>query len=145
MLVPFPIALLIATMVCDLIFASTGNNFWADAALWSLIAALVMAALAAVAGLTDFLGNPQIRALNDAWYHMIGNIVAVLLSLVSLVVRLSQGSAEAVLPWGLVLSVVVFLLILFTGWKGGELVYHHRVGVNLEQGPSEHTPAQSAR
>ena len=144
MLVPFPIALLIATLACDLIFASTGNAFWADAALWSLVAALVMAALAALAGLTDFLGNAQIRALTDAWHHMIGNIVAVLLALASLAIRLSQGSAEAVLPWGLILSVVVVLLLLYTGWKGGELVYRHRVGVTPEQPTGERTRSTSS-
>src|SRR5437867_2991262 len=34
-----------------------------------LRAGLIMAALAAVAGLIDFLGDAQIRALNDAWWH----------------------------------------------------------------------------
>ncbi|WP_139015871.1 DUF2231 domain-containing protein [Ensifer aridi] len=42
-----------------------------------------MAAAAAVAGLTDFLGNARIRAISNAWKHMIGNIVAVLLALIT--------------------------------------------------------------
>jgi uncharacterized membrane protein len=40
-----------------------------------------MAALAALAGLTDFLNDTRIRDLSAAWHHMIGNVVAVLLSL----------------------------------------------------------------
>lgn len=35
----------------------------------------------------------------------------------------------AVIPTGLVLSFVVVLILLFTGWKGWEMVYRHRVGV----------------
>jgi len=37
---------------------------------------LIMAALAAVAGLTDFLGDQRIRDLSAAWHHMIGNVIA---------------------------------------------------------------------
>jgi uncharacterized membrane protein len=39
-----------------------------------------MATLAALAGLTDVIGDPQIRGLNDAWLHAGGNVVAVLIS-----------------------------------------------------------------
>src|SRR5690242_6368871 len=81
MLIPFPIAFLVATFVCDLVVWITGNPAWATATLYLLGAALVMAALAALAGLTDFLGDQRIRGLGEAWHHLIGNVVAVLLSL----------------------------------------------------------------
>src|SRR3954451_3035280 len=71
MLIPFPIAFLVATFVCDLIFWRTGNPAWATASLYLIGAALVMAALAAVAGLTDFLGDDRIRDISVAWHHMI--------------------------------------------------------------------------
>src|SRR5881275_2847582 len=69
MLIPFPIAFFVATFVCDLVFWATGNASWADATLWLLGAGLIMAALAAVAGLTDFLGERQIREISTAWWH----------------------------------------------------------------------------
>src|SRR3712207_9188434 len=72
MLIPFPIAFLVATFVCDLIFWRTGNGAWATATLWLLGAALLMAALAAAAGLTDFLGDGRIRDIGAAWHHKIG-------------------------------------------------------------------------
>jgi uncharacterized membrane protein len=81
MLIPFPIAFLVATLACDVAFWWTRSPAWSTAALWLLGAALVMAALAAAAGLTDFLGDRRIRDLSAAWHHMIGNVVAVLLSL----------------------------------------------------------------
>ena len=58
MLIPFPVAFLVATLVCDLLFWNTGNSAWSTASLYLLGAALVMAALAAVAGLTDFRSIP---------------------------------------------------------------------------------------
>ena len=131
MLVPFPIVLLVATFVSDLVFWSTGNLFWADTSFWLLAAGLVMGAVAAVAGFTDFFGNAHIRALGDAWQHMIGNLAVVVLSLVSFLIRWGDPAA-GVMPWGLVLSTAVVLILLFTGWKGGSLVYHHRVGMQPE-------------
>ena len=81
MLIPFPVAFLVATLVCDLLFWNTGNAAWSTASLYLLGAALIMAGLAALAGLTDFLGDARIRSLSAAWHHMLGNIVVVLLSL----------------------------------------------------------------
>ncbi|MBB2688339.1 UNVERIFIED_ORG: putative membrane protein [Rhizobium etli] len=90
-----------------------------------------MAALAALAGLTDFLGDARIRALRDAWLHMIGNVVVVLIEAVSLWRRLVQGP-DFIVPTGLVLSLLAVALLLFNGWKGWEMVYRHRVGVSEE-------------
>jgi uncharacterized membrane protein len=129
MLIPFPVAFLVGAFVTDLTFWSTGTAFWAQASMWLLGAALVMAALAAVAGLTDFMGDTRIRALSDAWHHMIGNVIAVVLALINFGLRYMQGAETAIRPWGLVLSAVVVGILLFTGWKGWEMVYRHRVGI----------------
>ncbi len=128
MLIPFPIAFLVATFVCDLAFWRSGNPAWATASLYLLGAALTVAALAAVAGLTDFLGDQRIRDLSAAWHHMLGNVVAVLLSLWNWYRRYEAGDT-AVLPTGLLISFIVVLILLYTGWRGWEMVYRHRVAV----------------
>jgi uncharacterized membrane protein len=129
MLIPFPIAFFVGTFLCDLVFWSNGDEFWFRATLWLLLAGLVMAALAAVAGLVDLFGDTRIRNLNDAWLHAGGNVVVVLIELYNLYTRYA-GGPPAVLPVGLVLSLIVVLILLFTGWKGWEMVYRHRVGVS---------------
>jgi uncharacterized membrane protein len=127
MLIPFPVAFFVATLVCDVVFWRNGNGTVATAAIWLLGAGLVMAALAAVAGLTDVLGEERIRSLNDAWWH--------------------AGTA-AIVPKGLVLSLIAVAGLLFTGWKGWEMVYRHRVGVADEIGvageTASHTPRRAA-
>ncbi|MFL4975474.1 MAG: DUF2231 domain-containing protein [Microvirga sp.] len=129
MLIPFPVAFLVATLVSDLIFLRTGNPGWATASLWLLGAALVMAALAAVAGLTDFLGDERIRDLSAAWHHMIGNVIAVVLALINWYRR--YAATEPGIPsGGVVLSLLVVLILLYTGWRGWEMVYKHRVAVS---------------
>jgi len=129
MLIPFPVAFLVATLVSDLIFLRTGDPGWATASFWLLGAALVMAALAAVAGLIDFLGDERIRDLSAAWHHMIGNVIAVVLALINWYRR--YAATEPGIPsGGVVLSLLVVLILLYTGWRGWEMVYKHRVAVS---------------
>lgn len=129
MLVPFPIAFFIGALLADLAYWKTADAFWATAAVWLLAAGLVGAALAAVAGLTDFLGDRRIRAIGDAWLHMLGNVTAVVVELINLVLRWGHPAGALPSP-GTYLSALAVLLLAFTGWKGGNLVFRHRVGVH---------------
>jgi uncharacterized membrane protein len=130
MLIPFPVAFLATALVTDIAFWSTGTPIWATASMWLLGAGVVMALVAALAGFTDFLGDQRIRNLNDAWLHMIGNLVAVVLALINWYMRYKSGAAAGVLPWGIWISLATVLLLLFNGWKGWEMVYRHHVGVS---------------
>jgi uncharacterized membrane protein len=127
-LITLPIGLFIGTFLCDFVYWWTNNAAFATAGIGILGAGLVGAALAAVAGLTDFLGDGRIRAISDAWHHAIGNVILVLIQLFSFYWRYRYG-ASAVVPVGLVLSLVAVGIMVFTGWKGGELVFRHRVAV----------------
>lgn len=127
-LITLPIGLFIGTFLCDLVYWWTNNAAFATAGIWILGAGLVGAALAAVAGLIDFLGDGRIRAISDAWQHAIGNVILVLIQLFSFYWRYRYGPT-AVVPVGLVLSLVAVGIMVFTGWKGGELVFRHRVAV----------------
>jgi len=134
-LVPFPIAFFIGAFLADLAFLKLGETLWADAAFWLIAAGLVGAVLAALAGFTDFLGDRRIRAISDAWLHMLGNVTVVVIEIVNLFVRLDDHSAAVASP-GVYLSGAAFLILGFTGWKGGELVFRHRVGVADSSGPA---------
>jgi uncharacterized membrane protein len=48
-----------------------------------------------------------------------GNLLVVLIELYNWYSRYQHG-ADAVLPTGLILSLIVVLILLFTGWKGWE-------------------------
>ena len=130
-LIMLPIGLFVATFLFDVICWRTGNDAFATGALWLLGAGLVGAALAAVAGLIDFFGDARIRQISDAWQHAIGNVILVLVQLVSFYWRYRNGPS-GVVPMGLSLSFIAVLIMLFTGWKGGELVFRHRVAVYNE-------------
>ena len=145
MLIPFPVAFFVATLVCDIMFWRNGNATVATAATWLLGAGIVMALLAAVVGLIDVLGESRIFNLNDAWWHAGGNVLIVLVELYNWYARYSEGTA-AIVPKGLILSLIAVGGLLFTGWKGWEMVYRHRVGVADETAgeTAAHTPRRAA-
>jgi uncharacterized membrane protein len=127
-LITLPIGFFVATFLFDLVFWQTGNAAFATGATWLLGAGLVGAVLAAITGVIDFTGDGRIRQLSDAWQHAIGNVILVLVQLFSFYQRYRYGAA-AVVPMGLVLSLIAVGIMLFTGWKGGEMVFRHRVAV----------------
>jgi uncharacterized membrane protein len=125
MLVPFPIVCFILALVCDVLF-TRGHAELATASKWLLGIGLVMAALAAVAGLTDFFGEKRIQG-SDAIKHMLANVTAVVLEIINFFLRLNNDAAIGKI--GVYLSIVVVLILLYSGWKGGDLVFKHGMGV----------------
>jgi uncharacterized membrane protein len=128
MLVPFPIACFVGAFLTDLTYWRTADMMWANFSIWLITAGLVTGVLAAAAGLTDFFGSRQIRSVRSAWYHGGGNGLALILSLFNAFVH-SRDAYTSVVSTGLILSGLVVLILLFTGWLGGALVFRHRVGV----------------
>jgi uncharacterized membrane protein len=143
MLVPFPFGFLVGALLSDLAYWWLRDPFWARASFWLIAAGVVGGLLAALFGLTDFLTIRRARHM-AGWVHMTGNLLAVLLSLASLVIRLGNREA-AVLPLGLGLSLVVGVILLITGWMGGELAYRYKVGVIGTERPGEEPTAAGSR
>ena len=126
MLVTFPIAFFVGALGTDLAFVVDGSPGWAEASKWLLGAGIVGALLAALAGFADFFGNSRIRQFRAGWLHMFANLTVVVVELVNFLMRLKDvGSAAST---GLMLSVAAALILLFSGWQGGELVFRHGVG-----------------
>jgi uncharacterized membrane protein len=126
MLIPFPIVCFIGALVTDIVFLSNSDAGWATASKYLLGIGIVMALLAALAGLTDFFGDKRIQG-SDAIKHMLANVTAVVLEIVNFFVRLNNN--DAIGGIGIILSVIVVLILLYSGWKGGDLVFKHGIGV----------------
>jgi uncharacterized membrane protein len=59
---------------------------------------------------------------------MIANVTAVVLEVVNLILRLRDPTF--IDSTGVYISGLVVLILLYSGWKGGNLVYRHGVGVH---------------
>ena len=128
MLIPFPISFLVGALVTDLVYWSTDSSFWAQASFWLIAAGLATGLLAAIFGLTDFLTIKRVREHSAGWIHFLGNATVLVLALINLLLRWADPAA-AIVPGGLVLSAIIGLILIVTGWYGGELSYRHKVGI----------------
>jgi uncharacterized membrane protein len=125
--VPISIACFAGAFVTDLVCWQTAAVMWESFSDWLITAGLIMAGFAIIAFVIDFIGGKHIRALS--WPYAVGYPLAVLLSLINAFVH-SRDSYTAVVPTGLMLSALVVVILLFTGWVRWVLISRRRVGVS---------------
>jgi uncharacterized membrane protein len=128
MIVPLAIGFYFGVFGADLVYAHTADLFWARMAFWLLAAGFVMSSLASLGGSIDFIGDPAIRQIGAAWWHFGGNALVGLVSATDLYLRYVDG-AETGSHNFLWMSALVAVLLIFTGWMGGQMVFKYRVGV----------------
>lgn len=127
MLIPFPIALWIFSLVSDLIYVfGFGGAIWKDMALYTMIGGIVGALAAAVPGYIDYGTVTDPSTVRIAKWHMIINLSLVLLFSADAWLRFFT-SPQAITP--VVLSFLGVSALGVSGWLGGELVYLRGVGV----------------
>jgi uncharacterized membrane protein len=127
LVVPLPIGAFVGAFLCDLAFARTQDAFWARGGRVLTGAGIVTGLLAGSLGALDFTGRSQVRSHRAAWAHAGGNLTVLALSGVSELVRTRQP--RTVPPPAMALSAISALILLGTGWLGGELAYRERIGV----------------
>jgi uncharacterized membrane protein len=133
MLIPFPIALWVFSLIADLVYLWRGNPVWRDwIAFYALLAGIIGAVAAAIFGIIDWLSIKDREVKKIANWHARLNVIALLIFAASFYLRTTGGSrivgGSYTIP--LVLSVVGVILISISGYLGGELVFKHGVAVN---------------
>jgi len=128
MLIPFPIAALAGALLVDLAYLGTGDAFWARMSMWLLGTGVIMGALAGLVGYMDFSKIPRARQQRVGWAHAVGNSMVIVLALINWALRLNDPIGGLV-PWGVALSTICVIGLMFTGWFGGELVYRYHIGM----------------
>jgi uncharacterized membrane protein len=123
---------------------SCRSGTFATVAFFNIAVGIVGGLLAAIFGVIDWLAIPSdTRAKRLGLWHGVGNVVIVLLFIVSWWMRLpDQTYAPNLLPF--ILGLVGVLLALVTAWLGGELVYRLRVAVDDDAGLDASTHARAS-
>jgi uncharacterized membrane protein len=132
-LVPLPIGLWIFSLISDLIYKfGFGGAVWNDVAFYTIAGGIVGALVAALPGFVDLLGltNPKTKSI--AIWHMFINLLAVAVYCVNFWLRMHRTPGDT-LP--IALSVGGIVLIVISGWLGGEMVYVR--GVAVKQPPDQ--------
>ncbi len=128
MLVPIPLVCFGATLITDIVYWRTAAMLWADMSAWLLLAGLIVSMLAAPVGMIDWFRDPRARTLRAGWIHGLGNLTALLLAIFDCLIH-TRDAYTSVVPSGLILSALVVVILLVTGWHGWALVHRDGVGV----------------
>ena len=131
MTVHFPIALVFVTLAIDLAYWWTGDAFWARAGVWSSGAAFGFGVAAALVGTAELLAVPGIRVRVASWNHAVAAMTLLAVAAANWGLRVTVP--DAVLPHGLMLSVLASVITGFAGWHGGKLVFDHGVGLVISE------------
>ena len=135
MIIPFPIALWVFSLIADLIYLWGGNPLWRDyIAFYTLLGGIIGGAAAAVPGVIDWLSLKDREVVKIANWHARLNVIALLIFAASFYLRTMIGaglvSGNYTIPVGL--SVLGVILIAISGWLGGEMVFKHGVAVDQQ-------------
>ena len=138
MLVVFPLGLLATAVIFDLIYLVGGSPTMAVVSYWMIAAGVIGGLLSAPFGWIDWFGIPRgTRAKSIGLWHGVGNIVVLVLFVVSWFVRNELPEQPHALAF--ILSFIGAGIALFTGWLGGELV--DRLGIGVEKGAHPNAPS----
>ena len=132
-LVTVPIGSWIAAIIFDIVaLLVTDQSAFAVGARTLIAIGIVGALVAAVVGFIDLTGiQTGTRARRIALRHMIANLTAVVVFVISFLIRTSAGNNFSVT--GFVVAIIGIAIIAFSGFLGGELVYRYGVRVADEE------------
>jgi uncharacterized membrane protein len=141
MVIVFPLGLLATAVVFDMIRAGTHQTIWSVTAYFMIGAGVISGLVAALFGLIDFLAVPErTRAKAYGLWHGLGNVAVLILFAASWWLRQSNPATPSQLAIGL--SLVGLVVVLVTGWLGGELV--DRFGMGVQPGANPNAPGANA-
>jgi uncharacterized membrane protein len=132
-LVPLPTVLLIAVLISDSLYWATGSPSFSRASEWLLGAGLTTGVIAAADGLIRYVSVGCIRLSRTCWMHVVGDMLALVLSLSNLIYRLNEDGAGAVVPTGISLTAIVLCLLFATAGLGGG------IGIDTHDGEADET------
>src|SRR3712207_1009691 len=92
MLIPFPIALWVFSLIADIIYVWRDNPAWAWIAFYSLAGGITGAILAAPFGIIDYFAIRDKRVSKIAAWHARFNVLALVLFAASLYLRTRSGA-----------------------------------------------------
>jgi len=145
MLIPFPIGLLVFSLIADLIYLWRGNPVWENyIAFYTLLGGIIGAAAAAIPGLIDWATLTDRAAVRVANWHARVNIIGLVIFIASFYLRTTSGAKWITglpsLP--IILSIVGVVGLSIAGYLGGELVFRHGVAVTASSTAPEKPEAQ---
>jgi uncharacterized membrane protein len=127
-LVSFPIACFVGTLLTDVTYWKTAEMMWADFSAWLISAGVILGWLAAIVGVVDLVAHRYAAAPLPAWAYAAGNLIALVLATFNMLIH-TRDAWTSVVPWGLALSAITVVVLIFTTWIGWTALYRRYPGV----------------
>lgn len=130
-LIPFPAVCFTLALLTDLAYWQTATLMWQNFSSWLLFAGEVVGGLALVVGVIELLASKSVRAASPGWGYVVLGVIILVVAFVNSLVHAGDGWT-AVVPWGLALSALTFVLVLVAAVIGRAATnrpvagaYHH--------------------
>jgi uncharacterized membrane protein len=135
MLIPFPLGLLTAAVIFDIIDRLRDSGSWEQTSSITMVAGLLGGVVAAPFGLRDWLALPgATRAKRIGLWHAGANVTALVLFFISWLLHRDDPSAAS-----LILGLAGLAVATVGAWFGGELI--DRLGVGVNRGMDLNAPS----
>lgn len=131
----FPLALLMSSLLWDLIGFWRTETIWPAMAFWSIVLGLIAAMFAGFAGAIDYAAlGANHRADGTAVRHMMLMLSALVPFVIVVLIRRGADTPNSQTQIiSLVLESIGVALLSAGGWFGGHLVFHYGVGRDGEE------------
>jgi uncharacterized membrane protein len=109
----FAASCFVGALATDVAYWWTANTMWVDFSDWLVTAGVIVGYLALLVALIEVFALRSPR--RPTWAYAIGTIAALVLATFDMLVH-TRDAWTSVVPWGLVLSAAVVIVLLATGW-----------------------------
>jgi uncharacterized membrane protein len=124
----FAVSCFIGALATDIAYWWTAEIMWADFSAWLLTIGVIVGYVTVVVVLIETFALRSLLLRRPTWPYAIGNVVALLLATVDMLVH-TRDAWTSVVPWGLLLSAAVVLVLILTGLMTRET--YHAVGAEV--------------
>ena len=135
MLVHFPIALLFASVALDWIGYWLKHPNLTRAGFYTLVLSAFAAGIAALSGPDHATGDSSVPALLAAHQTWASMTVALAVAMVAARFLTTRGLRGGWALLYLVSTLALLVAVSLTGYFGGEMTYHHAIGVTVNNAP----------
>jgi uncharacterized membrane protein len=114
-LAAFAASCFVGTLATDIAYWRTADMIWADFSAWLLSVGVIVGWATVVVALIETFAVRSPLCGRITWPYAIGSLVALILATFDTFVH-TRDAWTSVVPWGLVLSAAIVLVLILTAW-----------------------------